>query len=61
MIAARSMPCTPTMFQSQTKIRPICPAMAPSTMPKFRPMPAMMGISRESTRNELRDRRTKSS
>ena len=27
--------------------------MAPSTMPKLRPMPAMMGMSSESTRKEF--------
>ena len=58
MIAARTSPCSPTTFQSLTKIRPICPAIAPSTMPKFSPMPAMIGTSSESTRNELRDSRT---
>ena len=33
-------PASPATPQSTAKIRPICPAMAPSVMPKFKPMPA---------------------
>ncbi len=57
MMAAKVMPYTPATCQSLTKIRPICPAMAPRTMPKLRPMPAMMGMSNDNTRNALRDSR----
>ena len=57
IIAASTMPFRPTTFQSLTKINPSCPAMAPRTMPKFSPIPAIMGTSSERTRNELRDRR----
>ena len=53
MIAASTMPGIPTICQSDTRIRPISPAMAPRVMPKFSPMPAMMGISRLRIRKEF--------
>ena len=53
MIAASTMPGIPTIPQSETKISPICPAIAPSVIPKLRPIPAMTGIRRERTRNEF--------
>ena len=57
MIDARTSPGIPTTAQSVTKIRPICPAIAPSTMPKLSPIPAMIGTSSDNTRKELRARR----
>ena len=45
-IMASTTPGMPQICQSVTKIRATCPAMAPSVMPKFKPMPAMMGIKR---------------
>ena len=53
-ITARTIPGMPTICQSETRIRAISAAMAPSVIPKFRPMPAMMGISRLRIRKELR-------
>ena len=38
-------------------LQAISPAMAPSVMPKFRPIPAMIGISRLRIRNAFRPRR----
>ena len=58
---ASTMPGMPTMAQSEIRISPICPAMAPSTMPKFSPMPAMMGIRRDRIKNEFRPIRIRSS
>ena len=46
MIIARTIPGIPQICQSETRIRPISPAIAPSVIPKFRPIPAMMGIRR---------------
>ena len=53
-IIARMMPGIPQICQSDTKISAISPAMAPRVMPKFSPMPAMMGISRLRIRNAFR-------
>ena len=61
MMAARTMPGMPTMSQSLIRIRPISAAMAPRVMPKFRPMPAMMGIRRLTTRKEFRPMRVMTS
>ena len=45
-IMASTTPGIPQICQSDTNISAISPAMAPSVMPKFRPMPDMMGISK---------------
>ena len=57
MIAARIRPGMPHTCQSAAKIRPISPAIAPSVIPKFMPMPAITGMSRLRIRNALRPRR----
>ena len=57
IMAASTRPGIPQICQSATKIRPISPAIAPRVMPKFRPIPAMMGISRLRIRKALRPRR----
>ncbi len=54
MIIASSIPWTPMTFQSVMKISPISPAIAPRTMPKLSPIPAMIGIRSDNTRNESR-------
>ena len=46
IIMARMIPGMPHICQSATKIRPISPAMAPSVIPKFSPIPAIIGINR---------------
>ena len=51
MITASTMPGMPQICQSAAKIRPICPAIAPRVIPKFRPRPAMIGISRLRIKN----------
>ena len=51
MIIASTTPGMPQICQSVTKISAISPAMAPRVMPKLRPMPAMMGMSRLRIRN----------
>ena len=51
MIIASTIPGIPTICQSATRISPISPAMAPSVIPKFRPIPAMIGIRRDRIRN----------
>ena len=56
-IIASTTPGMPQICQSETKIRAISPAIAPSVIPKFRPMPAIIGISRLRMRNALRPRR----
>ena len=61
IIMDSTTPGMPTIAQSRTRISPIWPAMAPSTIPKFSPMPAMMGIRRERIRKELRPMRISSS
>ena len=53
-IIARITPGMPQICQSDTKISAISPAMAPSVMPKFRPMPDMMGMSRAKIRKMFR-------
>ena len=50
-IIASTTPGIPQICQSETKIRAISPAIAPSVIPKFRPIPAMIGISRHRIRN----------
>ena len=45
-IIASTTPGMPQICQSVTKISAIWPAMAPKVMPKFKPIPDMMGISR---------------
>lgn len=57
MIAARISPGMPQTCQSAAKINPIWPAIAPSVMPKFIPMPAITGMSRLRMRKALRPRR----
>ena len=52
-IMARTMPGIPMICQSETRIKPISPAIAPRVIPKFRPMPAMIGIRREMIRKEF--------
>ena len=52
--AANTSPSTPVMFQLMARMRPICPDMAPSVMPKLSPMPAKIGRIRASTRKVLR-------
>ena len=54
MMVASTMPGMPQICQSEVKISAISAAMAPSVMPKFRPMPAMIGISSERIRKALR-------
>ena len=56
-IMASTTPGMPQICQSDTKISASSPAMAPRVMPKFRPMPAMIGISRLRIRKALRPRR----
>ena len=51
---ASTIPGMPTIPQSQIITNPICPAIAPRTIPKFRPIPAMMGINSDNIRKELR-------
>ena len=60
-MAASTRPGIPQICQSATRISAISPAMAPSVMAKFRPIPAMMGISRLRIRKELRPRRVTAS
>ena len=60
-MAARIMPGMPQTCQSAAKISPISPAMAPSVIPKFIPMPAITGISRLRIKNALRPRRVMTS
>jgi hypothetical protein len=40
-------------------IAAICPAIAPITIPKFRPSPATIGRMSERIRNELRPKRVR--
>ena len=47
----------PQICQSETRMSAISPAMAPRVMPKFRPMPAMIGISRQRMRKMFRPMR----
>ena len=56
-IIARMTPGMPQICQSETKIRASSPAMAPSVMPKFRPIPAMIGINRLRIRKAFLPRR----
>ena len=56
-IMARMTPGIPQICQSATRIRAISPAMAPRVMPKFSPMPAIMGISRQRIRKVFRPMR----
>ena len=53
-IMASTTPGMPQICQSDTKISAISPAMAPSVMPKFRPMPDIMGMSRARIRKMFR-------
>ena len=51
MMAARTIPGIPMICQSAVKISAISAAMAPSVIPKFSPIPAMIGMSRLRIRN----------
>ncbi len=55
--AAINKPGIPATPQSTARIKPICPAIAPRTIPKFNPIPASTGIRRDKTRKVLRLRR----
>ena len=57
MIIASTTPGMPQICQSETKIRAISPAIAPRVMPKFRPMPDMIGMSSARIRKMLRPMR----
>ena len=48
--AAIRSPVAPVNPQSWANIIPICPAIAPRGIPKLIPIPAMIGIMRESTK-----------
>ena len=56
-IMASTTPGMPQICQSATRMTAISAPMAPRVMAKFKPMPAMMGKSRQSTRNRLRPMR----
>jgi len=51
--AASSSPGSPFTPQSVTNTSPICPAIAPSGIPKFIPIPASIGMIRDNTKNVL--------
>src|SRR5690554_6354232 len=51
------IPGSPVTPQWVTNIRAACPAMAPRTMEKLSPIPAMTGIMRDKTKKEFRDTR----
>ena len=51
---AKIIPGIPTIPQSYMKSSPICPAIAPRTIPKFKPIPAIIGINSDKIRKELR-------
>ena len=48
---AKTIPGIPTICQSDTKIKAISPAMAPSVIPKLSPIPAMIGMRSARIRN----------
>ena len=50
-------PGMPQICQSATRMTAISAPMAPRVMAKFSPMPAMMGNSKQSTRNRFRPMR----
>ena len=49
-IIASTTPGMPHTCQSATKISAISPAIAPRVIPKFRPIPAIIGKSRQRMR-----------
>ena len=53
-IMASTTPGMPQICQSATRMTAISAPMAPSVMAKFRPMPAIMGNSKQRTRNRFR-------
>ncbi len=55
IIIAKKKPCNPITSQSVINIKAICPAIAPNTIPKFNPIPSIIGINNESTTNRLRE------
>ncbi len=54
---AKKSPGAPVTPQSVISISPICPAIAPKTIPKLIPMPAIIGSKSAKTKNKFLPRR----